>query len=132
MKLFSNRQRILFVILKALYFYSTSFLDFWNTLLFCCCCSVTQLSLWSHGRHHTRLHWPSPSPITCLNSCPLSWWCHPTISPSAILFSFCLQSFPASGFFLINWLFAQGGQNIGASASWSVLPMDIRDWFPLG
>ena len=94
--------------------------------------SVVSSSLWSHGRHHARLHWPSPSPRTCLNSCPSSWWCHPTISSSTIPFSFCLQSFPASRSFLINWLFAPGSQNIGASASWSVLPMDIQDWSPLG
>ena len=94
--------------------------------------SAVSSSLWSHEGHYTRLHWPSPSPRTCLNSCPLSWWCHPTISPSAIPFSFWLQSFPASGSFLINWLFAPGSQNIGASALWSVLPMDIQDWFPLG
>ena len=67
-----------------------------------------------------------------LNSCPLSQWCHPTISSSVIPFSSCLQSFPASGSFLMSWLFASGGQSIGASASASVLPMIIQDCFPLG
>ena len=67
----------------------------------------------------------------CSNSCPLSQWCHPSISSSAIPFS-CLQSFPASGSFPMNWLFASGGQRIGASASASVPPMNIQDWFPLG
>ena len=73
---------------------------------------------------------PSPSPGACSNSCPLSWWCHPTISSSVILFS-CLQSFPASGSFPMSQLFAFGGQSTGVSASASVLPMNIQDWFPL-
>ena len=64
--------------------------------------------------------------------CPLSRWCHPTISSSVIPFSSCPQSFPPSGSFPISWLFASGGQIIGASASASVLPMNIQDWFPLG
>ena len=68
----------------------------------------------------------------CSNSHPLSWWCHPTISSSVIPFSSCLQSFPASGSFLMSWLFASGGQSIGASASASVFPMNIQDLFPLG
>ena len=71
----------------------------------------------------------SPSPRACSNSCPLSWWCHPTTSCSVIPFS-CLQSFPASGSFLMSQLFTSGGQSIGASSS--VLPMNIQDWFPLG
>ena len=66
------------------------------------------------------------------NSCPLSCWCHPTISSSIVPFSSCLQSFPASGCFPMSWLFTTGGQSIGASASASVLPMNIQDWFPLG
>ena len=93
-------------------------------------CSVMSNSLWTHGLQHTRLPCPSPTPGACSNSCPLSRWCHPTISSSVILFSSCHQSFPASGSFPMNWLFASGGQNIGASAS--VLPMNIQDWFPLG
>ena len=72
------------------------------------------------------------SPGVCSNSCPLSWWCHLTISSSAAPSSFCLQSFPASGSFPISWLFTSGGQSPGASASASVLPMYIQDWFPLG
>ena len=78
----------------------------------------------------TRLPCPSPFPGTCSNSCPLSQWCRPTISFSVVLF-FCLQSFPASGSFQMSLLFASGGQNIRASASASVLPMNIQDWFPL-
>ena len=74
------------------------------------------------------LYW---SPGVCSNSCPLSWWCHPTISSSVGPFSSCPQSFPASGCFPKSWLFASGGQSIGASASASVLPMNIQDWFPL-
>ena len=66
------------------------------------------------------------------NSCPLSRWCHPTISSSVIPFSSCLQSFPASGSFQMSQLFASGGQSIGVSASTSVLPMNIQDWSPLG
>ena len=88
-------------------------------------------SLWPHGLLHTRLPCPSPSPRACSNSCPLSQWCQVTISSSVIPFS-CLQSFPASGSFQMSQLFASGGQNIGVSASASVLPMNIQDWFPLG
>ena len=92
-----------------------------------CCCSVATscLTLWSHGLQHARLPCPSPSPRVCLNSCPLSWWCHPTISFSVTPFSSCPQSFPASGSFQMNWLFAPAGQSIGACASASVLPMNI-------
>ena len=75
---------------------------------------------------------PSPIPGACSNSCPLSRWCHPTISSSVISFSSCLQSFPASGSFQMSHFFASGGQSIGVSASASVLPMNIQDWFPLG
>ena len=80
---------------------------------------------------HARLPCPSPSPGACSNSCPLSQWCHPTISSSVVPFS-CLQSFPASGPFLMSRLFVSGGQRIGASASASVFPVNIQDWFPLG
>ena len=79
--------------------------------------------LWPHGLQHTRLPCPSPAPRAYWNSCPLSQWCHPSIS--------CLQSFPASGSFLRSQFFASGGQSIGASTSASVLPMSIQDWFPL-
>ena len=71
-------------------------------------------------------------PVHYPNSCPSSWWCHPIISSSVVPFSSCLQSFPASGSFLMSWFFASGGQNIGVSASASVLPVNIQDWFPLG
>ena len=93
--------------------------------------SVMSNSLQPHGLQHTSLSCSSPSPEACSNSCPLNWWCHPTIS-SSVFFSSCLQSFPASGSFLISWLFASGGQRIGISASASVLPMNIQSWFPLG
>ena len=95
-------------------------------------CSVVFHSLWPHGLQHARLPCPSPSPRAFSNSCPLSWWSHPTISSSVFPFSSCLQSFSASGSFLMSWLFASGGQNIEASASASVLPMNTQDWFPLG
>ena len=98
------------------------------------CCSVAQSlsdSLWPHGLWHTRLPCASPSPRACSNSCPLSRWCHPTISSSVVPFSSCLQSCPASGSFLISWFFTSGGQNFQASASASVL-MNVQDWFPLG
>ena len=91
-----------------------------------------RVSLPPHGLQHIRLPHPSPSPGAWSNSCPLRRWCHPTISPSVIPISSCLQSFPASGSFLMNQFFASGGQSIGASASSSVLPMNIQDCFPLG
>ena len=101
---------------------------------FCYSCSVALVSdsLWPHGLQHSRLPCPSPSPRVCLNSCPLSWWGHPTISSSVIPCSSCLQSSPASGSFLLNWFFTSGGQSIGSSASTSALPMNIQGWFPLG
>jgi len=95
-------------------------------------CSVMFNSLWPHGLQHSTLPCPPPIPRACSNSCPLSRWCHPTISPSVIPFSSCLQSFPASRSFPISPYFASGGQSIGISASASVLPMNIEDWFPLG
>ena len=93
--------------------------------------SLVSDSLWPHGQQHARLPCPSPSPGVCSNSCPLSQWCHPTVSCSVALFS-CPQSFPASGSFPMSWLFASGGQSTGASASASALPVNIQDWFPLG
>ena len=88
-------------------------------------------SLWPHGLQHTSLLCPSPSPRVCTSSCPLNWWCHPNISSSVTLLSFCLESYPTSGLF--QWVSPshQGVQSIGASASASVLPMSIQDWFPL-
>ena len=87
-------------------------------------------SLRPHGLQYTRLLCP-PSPETCSNSCPLSWWCHPTILSSVIPFSFQLQSFPGSESFQMSQFFVPGGQSIGTSAWASVLPMYIQDWFPL-
>ena len=94
--------------------------------------SVVSNSLWLHGLQHTRLPCPSPSPGLCSNSCPSSWWCHPTISSSVAPFSLCPQCFPASGSFSVGLLFTSGGQSTGASASASVLPTNIQGWFPLG
>ena len=95
-------------------------------------CSVMSNFLWPQGLQHTRLPCPSHTPRACSNSCPSSWWCHPTISSSVIPFSSCLQSFPASQSFPMNQFFASGGQSIGVSDSTSVLPKNIQDWFPLG
>ena len=94
--------------------------------------SVMSDSLQPHGLQHIRLPHPSPTPGACSNSCPLSRSCHPTISSSVIPFSSHLQSSPASGSFQMTQLFPSGGQSIGVSASASVLPMNIQDWFPLG
>ena len=87
-------------------------------------------SLRHHGLQHARLSWPLPSPRSCSDSCPLSQWCHPTISSSAASFSFCLQTFPVSRSFPMSQLFTSGGQSIGASAS--VFPMNSQGWFLLG
>ena len=78
-----------------------------------------------------RLPCPSLSPRVCSDSCPLSCWCHPTFLSSVVPFSSCLQSFPAPGSFPVSQLFTSGGQSVGSSASASVLPMNIQDWFPL-
>ena len=94
-------------------------------------CSVMSNSLWPHGLQHIRLHCPSPTPGAYLNSCPLSWWCHPTISSSVVPFSSALQFSPASGSFQMSQLFVAGGQSIGISALASVLPMNIQDQFLL-
>ena len=93
--------------------------------------SVVSDSLWPHGLQRTRPPCLSPTPGVYPNSYPLSCWCHPTISSSVIPFSSCLQSFPASGSFPKSQFFAWGGQSIGVSSSASVLPMNIKDWFPL-
>ena len=89
-------------------------------------------SLQPHGLQHARPPCPSTTPGACSNSCPLNRWCHPAISSSVVPFSSCLQSFPASGSFPRSQFFASGGQRIRASASASVLPMNIQGWFPLG
>ena len=94
--------------------------------------SVVSNCLRPHGLQHARLPCPSLSPRVCSNSCPLNWWCHSTISSSVIPFSSHLQSFPAAGSFPMSQLFTSGGQSIRASASTSVLPMNIQDWFPSG
>ena len=112
----------------------------WNVLLFSR--SVTSASLRLHGLH-AKLPCPPPSPGACSNSCLLSWWCHPTISSSIVPFSFCLQSLLSIQVFssesgLFQWVgfssdhFASDGQSIRASASASVPPVNIQDWFPLG
>ena len=93
---------------------------------------VMSNSLQPHGMQHARLPCPSPTPGAHSNSCPLSRWCYPTISSSVVPFSSCLQSFPASGSFPMSQFFTSGGQRIRASASGSVLPVNIQDWFPLG
>ena len=94
--------------------------------------SVASDSLWPHGLQHARPPCPSPTPGVYSNWCPLSQWCHPTISSSVVPFSSCPQSFPASGSFQMNHLFTSGGQIIGVSAWTSVLPMNTQDWSPLG
>ena len=94
--------------------------------------SVVSDSLWSHGLQHTRLPCPSPTLRACSNSGPLSWWCHPTFLSTVVPFSSCLHSFPASGSFTKSQFFSSGGQSTGVSASTSVLPVNIQDWFPLG
>ena len=94
-------------------------------------CSVVSDSLWPHEPQHAKPSCPSTTPGFYSNSCPLSWWCHPTISSSAVPLSSCLQSSPASGSFPMCQLFTSGGQRIGVSASASVFPMNIQDRFPL-
>ena len=94
-------------------------------------CSVMSDSLQPHELQHIRSLCSSLSPGVCSHSCPLSWWCHPTIC-SVVPFSFCLQSFPRSRSFPVSQLFTSAGQSIGASASASVLPMNIQGWSPLG
>ena len=93
-------------------------------------CSGASDSLQPHGLQHARLPCLSPTPRDCSNSCPSSQWCHPTISSFVVSFSSRLQSFPASGSFPMSRFFASGGLSIGASASTSVLPINIQDWFP--
>ena len=93
---------------------------------------VVSDSLRPRGLQHTRLPCPSPIPGAYSNSWPFCWWCYPTILSSVIPFSSCPQSFLASGCFPMSQLVAAGGQNIGVSASTSVLPMNIQDWSPLG
>ena len=90
--------------------------------------SVVSDSLPPHEPQHARPPCPSPTPRVHPNPCPLSWWCHLTVSSSVVPFSSCSQSFPASGSFQMSQLFTSGGQSIGVSASTSVLPMNTQDW----
>ena len=94
--------------------------------------SVVSNSLLPHGLQHARFPCPSPTPKACSNSCPWNRWCYPTITYSVIPFSSCLQSFPIAGSFPMSQFIAWGGQSIRASASTSILSMNIPDWFPLG
>ena len=94
--------------------------------------SVVSDSLPPQELQHARPPCPSPTSRVYPNPCPLSWWCHPTISSSVVPFSFCPQSFPASGSFPMSQLFASGGQSVGAPASASVLPVSTQDRSPLG
>ena len=94
--------------------------------------SVVSDSLQPHEPQHARPPCPSPTTGVYPNLCPLSQWCHQTISSSVVPFSSCLQSFPTSGSFQMSQLFASGGQNFRVSVSTSVLPMNTQDWFPLG
>ena len=94
--------------------------------------SFVSNSLRPHGLQQARLPCPSPTPGACLNTCPSSHWCHPTISSSVVSFSSSLQSCPASGSSPMSQFFTSGGQSIGTSASASVLPMNSQEWFPLG
>ena len=93
---------------------------------------VVSNSLWPHGLQYARFPCPSRTLGAYSNSCPLSWWCHPTIFSFVVPLSSRLQSFPASGSFQMSEFFTSGGQRIGVSTSASVLPMNIQDWFPLG
>ena len=94
--------------------------------------SVVSDTLQPHEPQHARRPCPSPIPGVHPNPCPLSRWCHPTISSSVVPFSSCPQSFPASGSFQMSQLFTSGGQSIGVSASASFFPMNSQDWSPLG
>ena len=104
----------------------------WELSLFQFSHSVVSDSLRPHGLQHSRPPCSSPTPGVYSNSCLLSRWCHPAISSSVVPFSSCLQSFPASGSFPRSQFFTSGRQSIGVSASASVLPKHIQDWFPLG
>jgi len=105
---------------------------YWNYIVSVQFSSLVMSScLQPHGLQQARPHCPSLTAGVYSNSCPSSRWCDPTISSSVIPFSSCLQSFLASGSFPMNQFFTSGGQSIGVSASASVLPINIQDWFPL-
>ena len=116
----------------CLWFYTSTSFEIWKLdfLYFVSVQSLSHVRL--HGLQQVRLPCPSSTPGACSNSCPSSRWCHPTISSSVVPFSSCLQSFPASGSFPMSQFFASGGQRTGVSASTSVLPVNIQDWFILG
>ena len=118
---FSWRTRI-----KAVQFSQPEF-QFSSIQSFSCVCFFA-----AHGLQHARLPCQSPTPGAYSNTCPSSWWCHPTISFSVVPFSSCLQFSPALGSFPMNQFFASGGQSSGVSATASVLPMNIQNRFPLG
>ena len=94
--------------------------------------SCLTLCEWHQVLQDARLPCPSPTHRACWNSCPLSWWCHSTTPSSVISFFSCLQSFLTAGSFPMSQFFSSGGQSTGVSATASVLPMNIQDWFPLG
>ena len=116
--------------LLGLIFTQINFPFIWGTVQYSR--SVVSSSLRPRGPQHARPPCPSPTPRIYSNSCPLSQWYHPTILSSVVTFSSCLQSFPASGSLQMSQFFASGGQSTRVSASTSVLPMNIQDWFPLG
>ena len=111
---------------------NTQLTDIYISVQFSSVHSVVSNSLQPHGPHHARPPCPSPTARVYPNPCPLSRWCHPTISSSVIPFSSCPRSFPASGSFQMSQLFESGGQSIGVSALESVLPMNTQDWSPSG
>ena len=112
--------------------YKISLGNLLHILCFIVAQSLSHVWLWPHGLQHTRLLCLPLPPGVCSNLCPLSHWYYLTISSSAIPFSSCLHSFPPSGSFPVNQLFASGGKSIGVWASASVLPVNIQGWFPLG
>ena len=116
--------------LLGLIFTQINFPFIWGTVQYSR--SVVSKSLRTHGLQHARPPCPSPTSGVYSNSCPSSWWCHPTISSSIVPFSSLLQSIPALGSFQMSQFFASGGQSTRVSASTSVLPMNIQDWFSLG
>ena len=106
---------------------------FWLFSHFVVVQSPSQIQLFAtHGLQHAMLPCPILSPRVFSDSCPLSWWCHPTILSSVVPFSSCLQSFPASGSFQMSQFFTSGGQSIGVSTSSSILPVNVQGWFALG
>ena len=122
----SNSSSFFQLFIEEFSFFWSSFINYQFS------CSVMSDSLQPHGLQLARPPCPSPTPRVYSNSCPLSRWCHPTISSSVICFSSHHQSFPAPGSFQVSQFFSSGNQSIGVSASASVLPMNIQDLFPLG